>query len=186
MDTQQLQSIRAKMQASFDFFQQEVNSIRTGRAQTSLVENILVATYGGAEKLRIREMGNITTPDAKTVMIEFWDSAVIPDAERTINEELKLTCQVNDNLIRIFLPPLTEERRLEFIKLLKQKTENAKIAIRQTRGDVMHDFKKSFEAKEISEDERFTGEKEVQKLTDEFIEKIESLEEKKDKEIMTI
>ncbi len=186
MDSSQLQEIRAKMQASINFYQDELNQIRTGRAQSSLVENILITTYGGTQKLRIREMGNITTPDAKTVMVEFWDSSVLPDAERTINEELKVTCQVNDNLIRIFLPPLTEERRKEFTKLLKQKSEMARVTVRQIRGDVMHDFKKSFENKEISEDEKFGGEKEVQKLTDEFIEKIESIEEKKEKEIMTI
>lgn len=186
MTSSQLNEVRVKMQASLDFLQQELNQIRTGRASASLVENVMVMTYGGAEHLRIRELGNITTPDPKTVMVEFWDSAVVADAERAINQSLNLTCQMNDNILRIFIPSLTEERRREFVKKLKLEIEKGKVAIRQVRADYFHSIKRAFEAKDIPEDERFRDEKEVQKLTDEFIEKIDAMEKKKEEEIMTV
>lgn len=174
------------MQSSFDFFVSELSQIRTGRASSALVENVIVNAYEGTQKLKIQEMGNISVSDAKTIVIEPWDQTTIPDIERAISEQLQLSAQVHENVLRIILPPLTEERRREFIKILKTKTEQAKIAIRQVRGDVMHDLKKADENGDITEDERERGEKEVQKLTDEFVEKIEETEKKKEEELLTL
>jgi len=174
------------MQGSLDFFNQELNAIRTGRATPTLLENIIVTTYEGTQKLRIRELANIGTPDSRTIAVEPWDQSTLNDIVKAISDELKLSAQVNENIIRVILPPLTEERRKEFIKILNQKTEMAKIAIRQVRGDLMHDLKKSEENKEITEDERERGEKETQKLTDEFVEKIEEIEKKKENELLTL
>lgn len=174
------------MQSSLDFFQQELSSIRTGRASSTLVENVIVNAYESTQKLKIREMANIGASDARTIVIEPWDQTTIPDIAKAISDTLQLSAQINENVIRIILPPLTEERRKEFIKILHQKTELAKIAIRQVRGDVMHDLKKGEENKEITEDERERGEKEVQKLTDEFVEKIEDIKKRKEEELLTL
>ncbi len=174
------------MQSSLDFLQQELNSIRTGRASTSLVENIFVNAYDGTQKLRLRELGNINVSDAKTIVIEPWDQSVLNEIVKAISDNLSLSATVNENIIRIVLPPLTEERRKEFLKILKQKVEMGKIAVRQVRGDYFHSLKRAEEAHEIAEDERFHGEKEIQKLTDEFVEKIESMEKRKEEEIMTV
>lgn len=186
MNASQLNEIKIKMQQSLDFVQQELSSIRTGRATSSLVENVMVNCYDGAQKLRIREMGNIAISDARTIAIEPWDISVVNDIVKAISDNLKLSASINENVIRVILPPLTEERRKEFIKLLKQKIEMGKIAIRQIRGDMMHSLKRAEEVKDISEDERTHGEKEVQKMTDEFIEKIETMEKRKEEEIMTV
>jgi ribosome recycling factor len=186
MNTSQLNEVRIKMQSSLDFIQQELNSIRTGRATSSLVENVMVNAYEGAQKLRIREMGNIAISDARTIAIEPWDASVVNDIVKAISDNLNLSASVNENIIRVILPPLTEERRKEFTKLLKQKIEMGKIAIRQIRGDMMHSLKRAGDAKDISEDERTQGEKEMQKLTDEYIEKIEAMEKRKEEEIMTV
>lgn len=186
MNTQQLQEVRAKMQSSLDFLASELNAIRTGRATSQLVENVMVNAYEGAQKLRIREMGNIAVTDAKTIVIEPWDASVVNDIVKAISDSLNLSASVNENVIRVILPPLTEERRKEFTKLLKQKIEMGKIAIRQIRGDMMHSLKRAEEAKDISEDERTHGEKEMQRVTDEFIEKIETMEKRKEEEIMTV
>lgn len=186
MNASQLNEVKNKMQQSLDFVQQELNSIRTGRATSSLIENVMVNAYEGAQKLRIREMGNIAISDARTIAIEPWDVSVVNDIVKAISDNLKLSASVNENVIRVILPPLTEERRTEFTKLLKQKIEMGKIAIRQIRGDIMHSLKRADEAKEISEDERTHGEKEMQKLTDEYIEKIETMEKRKEEEIMTV
>lgn len=186
MNTSQLNEVRTKMQASLDFFQQELSSIRTGRATPALLENIIVLAYEGTQKLKIREMGNINVTDARTIAVEPWDQTVIPDIARAISDSLQLSAQVNENVIRVILPPLTEERRKEFIKILNQKAESGKVAMRQVRGDLMHDLKKGEEASEITEDERERGEKEIQKLTDEFVEKIESIQKKKEEELLTL
>lgn len=174
------------MQASLDFLQNELNAIRTGRATSSLVENIIVLAYEGTQKLKIREMANISVTDAKTIAIEPWDQSVIPDIVKAISASLNLSPSVAENIIRVVMPALTEERRKEFIKILHREVEMGKVAIRQTRGDVMHDLKKGEEKKEITEDDRKNGEKEIQRLTDEFTEKIEEMEKKKETEIMTL
>lgn len=186
MNTSQLNDVRAKMQSSLDFLTSELNAIRTGRASTSLVENIFVSAYDGAQKLRLRELGNINVADAKSIVIEPWDPSVINEIVKAISDNLSLSAQVSENVIRIVLPPLTEERRKEFLKILKQKVEMGKIAVRQVRGDYFHSLKRADEAHEISEDERFHGEKEVQKLTDDFVAKIELMEKRKEEEIMTV
>lgn len=186
MNTEDQARISAKMQKALDFFQNEINQIRTGRASSSLVENIIVDAYEGTQKLKIKEMGAISTPDARTIVIEVWDGAVLPEIEKAISQGLNLSCQVNDNFIRVFLPSLTEERRREFVRALKQKTEMAKIAIRQERADAIRDLKRALNDKQINEDEEERGEKEVQKLTDSFVEKIEFLSQKKEEEIMSI
>lgn len=174
------------MQQSLDFFQTELNAIRTGRATSSLLENVIVSAYEGTQKLKIREMANISVSDPKTIAIEPWDQSVIPDIVRAISNSLNISPTVNENIIRVVLPVLTEERRKEFIKILHREVEMGKVAIRQTRGDVMHNLKKGEEKKEITEDDREYGEKEVQKMTDEFVLKIEEMEKKKETEIMTL
>jgi ribosome recycling factor len=186
MNTSQLNEVRTKMQGSLDFFQQELSSIRTGRASSTLLENVIVSAYESTQKLKIREMGNINVVDARTIAVEPWDVTTVSDIVKAISDSLQLSAQVNENVIRVVLPPLTEERRKEFIKILNQKAEMSKVAIRQIRGDYMHDLKKGEERKEITEDERERGEKEIQKMTDEFVEKIENVQKKKEEELLTL
>lgn len=180
-------SIRSKMQQVLDLTTSDVGSIRTGRAVPSLVANLVVAVYGGTQKLKIQELATITTPDTQTIVIDPWDKSIIGEIRQGIlAANIGMNPSIDGEIIRIALPPLTTEDREKYVKLLSTKVENGKIAIRQIRGDVMHDIKKSFEEKELSEDEKFDLEKKVQSITDEFVGKIDEGGERKRQELLQI
>lgn len=188
MDEQQT---RSRMQQSLESASVDIASIRTGRASSAIVENVVINAYGGTQKLRLQELASITASDPQTLVIEPWDKSIIGDIRKSILEaniglNPSITTKGGNEVIIISLPPLTHEDREKYVKLLSQKLENAKVVIRQVRGDVMHDIKKAFEAKTTTEDERFTQEKKLQSLTDEFITKIESLGENKKKELLSV
>lgn len=179
--------VQGKMVKAVEIISSDFSSIRTGRATPSLIENIIVTTYGGTQKLRIMELGTITAPDAKTLVVSSWDETVTGDIYKAILEaNIGLSPVVDGNIVRISFPPLTEERRKDFIKLLKQKVEAGKVMIRQQRHDMMSELKRDFEKGEMTEDERKHGENELQKLTDEFTAEIEELGTRKEEEILTI
>lgn len=182
MDENQL---RTKMSQVLDMVRTDIASIRTGRVTPALVENIVVGVYGGAQRMRIIELGTISVADPQTLTIEPWDKSIIGEIRKGILEaNVGLNPSMDETKIRITLPPLTTEDREKYVKLLSSKLENGKIMIRQTRGDAMQTAKKNYESKTITEDEKFKTEKDIQKLTDEYVGKIEEIGEAKKQELL--
>ena len=180
-------SIKLRMQAVIDLLSTDISTIRTGRANSSLVSDMTVMVYGGAQKMKINELGTITTPDPQTIVIDPWDKSIIGDIRKGIEAaNVGFTPSIDGQIIIIALPPLTTEDREKYVKLLGTKLEASRVMIRQVRGDFMHDIKKGFEAKEISEDEKFAQEKKLQELTDVYIGKVEEIGEKKKAELLQI
>ncbi|HLE48480.1 MAG TPA: ribosome recycling factor [Patescibacteria group bacterium] len=176
-----------KMQDIVDLIVKDIASIRTGRATPALVEDLSVVVYGGVQKLRIQELATTSTPDAQTIVIDPWDKSIIGEIRKGILEaNVGMNPSIDGQILRIAFPPLTTEDREKYVKLLSQKLESGRVMVRQVRGEAMRDVKKSFEEKEISEDEKFAAEKKVQDLTDEYIEKINTVGEKKKQELLQL
>lgn len=179
--------VKQRMNASIEAMQKELSGIRTGRATPSLVEDVVVAAYGGTQRLKIMELASITAPDTQSLIIEPWDKSIVGEIKQAIlASNIGLTPNIDSDKIRINLPPLTGEDRQKYVKLLGTKLEDARIVIRQIRGDVMGDIKKQFESKEITEDVRFFNEKRLQALTDEAVKKIEEIGKKKEEELLSL
>ncbi|KKS04548.1 MAG: Ribosome-recycling factor [Candidatus Woesebacteria bacterium GW2011_GWA1_41_7] len=180
-------SIRSKMQLTLDVVASDIGAIRTGRATPALVENIVCPAYGGTQRLRVMELATISVPDPAQIVINPWDKSIIGDIRKGIVEaNIGLNPSIDGEIIRIVIPPMTTEDREKYVKLLSGKLENGKVAVRQVRGDEMHDIKNKFEAKEITEDDKFAFEKKLQEITDEFVAKIEEMGEKKKTELLQI
>lgn len=180
-------SIKSKMQSSVDSLTSDIAGIRTGRATPALVEGIVVPAYGGTQRLRVMEVASITCPDPTMIVINPWDKSIIGDIRKGILEaNVGMNPSIDGEVIRIVMQQLTTEDREKYVKLLSGKLENGKVAVRQVRADEMHDIKKKFEEKEITEDERFAYEKKLQDLTDQFIAKIDEIGEKKKQELLQI
>ena len=182
-----LNTAREKMKKALDVSRNDISSIRSGRATPALVENIYILAYGGSQRLRVMEMATITTMDPKTIVIAPYDPSTIAEIEKGILAGSSgLTPVVDKEIIRITIPPLSEERRMEYIKLARVKLEAGKVMVRQVRGDAMRDLKKLEEAKTISEDERKHGERLVQELTDEMIAELENMGARKEAELLQV
>jgi len=180
-------SLRSKMQQVVNLVVGDIGVIRTGRATASLVEGLELSLYGGSQKLKLQEVATISTPDPQTLMIDPWDKSIIGEIRQGIlAANVGMNPSIDGEIIRISMPPLTTEDRDKYVKLLSTKLENGRIMIRQIRSDSMHDIKKSFEEKELTEDEKFSSEKRLQGLTDEFIAKIEEVGEKKKQELLSV
>ena len=180
-------SIRSKMQQVLDLVTSDIGSIRTGRASPALVEGLVVAVYGGTQKLKVNELATISAPDTQTLVIDPWDKSIIGEIRQGIlAANIGMNPSIDGELIRISLPPLTTEDREKYVKLLSSKLEGGRIMIRQIRGDGMHEIKKKFEEKELSEDEKFAQEKRLQEITDEFIKNIDEVGERKKQELLQI
>lgn len=180
-------SIRSKMQLTLDVIASDIGAIRTGRATPALVENIVCPAYGGTQRLRVLELATISVPDPTQIIINPWDKSIIGDIRKGIVEaNIGLNPSIDGEVIRIVIPPMTTEDREKYVKLLSGKLENGKVAIRQVRGDEMHDIKNKFESKEITEDDKFAFEKTLQEITDGFIARIEEMGEKKKAELLQI
>lgn len=175
------------MQKVIDVVTSDIAGVRTGRATPSLVENIVVPAYGGTQRLRIMELASITSPDPTSIVISPWDKSIIGDIKKGILEaNIGMNPNIDGEIIRIVMPPLTTEDREKYVKLLSGKLENGKVLIRSVRADEMHEIKKKFEAKEITEDDKFGQEKKLQEITDEYIKKIEEMGERKRQELLQI
>lgn len=179
--------IGKKMDEVVELVRTDISSIRTGRATPSLVQDIVIVTYGGQQKMKIVELGTITTPDARTLVISPWDKSTIFDIKRGIEEsKTGLNPAVDGEVIRISLPPMTSEDRQNYTRLLSQKLENGKIMIRRVRADAMEEVKRAFEAKEFGEDEKFRREKQIQEMIDEYVEKIDETGKHKEAELLVV
>ena len=174
-----------KMDKTIEVFQKELTSLRTGRANASMLDLVKVDVYGQA--MPLNQVSSITTPDARTINIQVWDLNNVSLVDTAIKKsELGLNPQIDGQLIRLPVPDLNEERRTEIKKLIKSMGEKCKISIRNIRRDANDDLKSLVKDKEISEDDEKINEKIVQTSTDEHIKTIDTKVEAKEKEIMTI
>jgi ribosome recycling factor len=163
----------------------EFKRMRTGRASTSLLEHIKVDFYGTESPLS--QIANVIVEDSRTLAVTPWDKSMVPAIEKAIHKsDLGLTPNTAGAVIRLPLPPLTEERRRDFIKVAKGESENARVAVRNVRRDVMTDLKDLLKAKEISQDDERRAEEDVQKLTDKYVAEIDQVFAEKEKELLQV
>ena len=163
----------------------EYTSIRAGRANPHILDKITVDYYG--QPTNLQSVANISVSEARTLVIQPWEASLIKEIEKAIMvSDIGITPNNDGKVIRLSFPELTEERRKELVKDVKKKGEGAKVAIRNIRRDANDMIKKQQKANEISEDEQKDAEDEIQKMTDEFIAKIDTMVEDKSKEIMTV
>ena len=174
-----------KMDKTIEVFSKELTSLRTGRANAAMLDLVKVDVYGQA--MPLNQVASITTPDARTINIQVWDLNNVPLVDSAIKKsELGLNPQIDGQLIRLPVPDLNEERRIEIKRLIKSMGEKCKISIRNIRREANDDLKNLVKEKEISEDDEKKNEKTVQAFTDEHIKTIDQKVEAKEKEIMTI
>ncbi len=172
-------SAEEDMKKAVNYFKNETAGLRTGRASTSLVEELKVEYYGS--KVPLKQLGSISVSDVNQLTIQLWDANAVSSVEKAIMESLNLTPQRQGNVIRITLPPLTQERRKELVRMLHKMAEEARVAVRNIRRDA----KEMLEDLEgVSEDEIKRALERLQKLTDKYIEEINAIAEAKEKEIM--
>lgn len=174
-----------KMLKTEEVVQKEFASVRTGKASPSLVENIIVDVYGS--QMRIRELAGITTPEPRMLMIQPWDATTVHPIEKAIQKaNLGLNPSVDKKFIRIVLPELSQERRQEFVKIARKMAEDGRVAVRHVRRDGIEALKKEAKNGGVEEDQVERAETEIQKLTDQYIAKIDGHLAHKEKEIMTV
>ena len=175
----------SKMSKTYDVFKQELSSLRTGRANASMLDIVKVDVYG--QKMPINQLGSITTPEPRTINIQVWDVNNVALIDSAIKKsELGLNPQIEGQLIRLPVPDLSEERRSEIKKIIKSMGEKCKISIRNIRREANDELKKLLKSKEISEDDLKIKEKIIQDYTDNQIKVIDDRVINKEKEIMTI
>lgn len=181
----QLAEVEDKMGKAIDATQRSFNTIRTGRANSALLDRISVEYYGASTPLK--SLAGVTIPDSSTIAIQPFDQTSIGAIERAISmSDIGLTPNNDGKIIRLNIPPLTNERRKELVKLASKYAEEGKVAIRNIRRDGIDSVKKQEKASEISEDESRSTQDDIQKLTDSYIKKIEDVLTEKEKDIMTV
>ncbi|HIU72718.1 MAG TPA: ribosome recycling factor [Candidatus Aphodousia faecipullorum] len=179
------QQTEYKMKRTVETLREDFIKIRTGRASTGLLEHIMVEYYGTPTP--INQVAQIGVADARTLTVQPWEKSMVAPVEKAIrSSDLGLNPATSGMLIRVPLPPLTEERRRELTKFVRHLGEEAKVAIRNLRRDANEQVKKLTKAKEISEDDESRAEKDIQKLTDNFVSSIDQCVAEKEKEVMTV
>ncbi len=179
-----LDETKSLMDKSVKHFASELSRIRAGKAMPNMLDSLQVEYYGNMTP--INQVASINTPDARTLVVKPWEKSVIPEIEKAIiNSDLGLNPQNDGELVRINIPPLTEERRQNIVKQVKAEAENARVSVRNVRKE-MNDALKKLLKEGIAEDAVKGGEDQVQKITDSHISKIESMAADKEKEIMTV
>ena len=185
MSIETIDDLKLSFEEAIEHFQAELKKMKTGRASTELVEGILVDNFG--TKTPIIHMATVNIMDAKTIEISPWNKGQLKDIQKAIGQsDLGLNPSDNGEVIRIVIPPMTEERRLEMVKQLGKKTEEAKISLRRHREDFWSGIQKQEKEGEISEDEKFGAKEDLQKTMDEYNKKIDEIEKKKEGELMQV
>ncbi len=180
-----LNMYKNKMTKTVEKFVQDLGSLRTGRANANMLDLIKVDVYG--QKMPINQLGSITSPEPRTLNIQVWDNTNVSLIDASIKKsDLGLNPQIDGQLIRIPIPDLSEERRVELKKIIKTTGENCKISIRNIRREANDNLKKLLKSKNISEDEEKKNEKNIQELTDNKVQEVDKIVITKEKEIMTI
>lgn len=182
MSSAQLGGAKKGMEKTLEHLRSELSKLRVGRASAAMLDGVRVESYGST--LGLKEVAALTTPDARTIAIQPWDKGVINEIEKAIlAANLGLTPINDGKLIRVNLPPLTEDRRKDFVKSIKKSGEESKVAIRNVRRDALDEIKKS---KDMTEDDKRRFQDDLQKLTDQFIGEIDKVVEAKSAEVMTL
>lgn len=177
-----IHDVETKMKKTVEATQREFSAIRTGRASVGLVDGIRVECYDAATPLK--QLGTITTPDARSILITPWDKSILADIEKAILKSEIGIMPVNDGkALRLSIPPLTDERKAELDKIIKKIAEDGRVSIRTSRHSAVEHAKKAEKEKVLTEDERFHTQEEVQKLTDKYIKEIDAILAAKEKEI---
>ena len=174
-----------KMDKTLNNLKKEYLGLRTGRASASLLEPVSVDAYGA--KVPINQVGNISVPESRLITVQIWDESLIQSVEKAIrNSELGLNPMIDGNNIRVPIPELSQERRIEIVKVASKYSEDAKITVRNIRRDAMDKIKEEEKQKNISKDDSFQFSEKIQKLTDKYIEKIENTFQDKEKDILQV
>lgn len=180
-----LTDVEARMQKAVEATQHNFNSVRTGRANASLLDRITVEYYGA--ETHLKALANISSPDATTLQIQPFDRSTMRAIEKAISEsDIGLTPNNDGSSIRLNIPPLTTDRRKELVKMVAKLAEEGKVAIRNVRRDAIDSIRKLEKAKEISEDDSKSQQEQVDKLTEKFVKTIDKVTVEKEKEISTI
>jgi ribosome recycling factor len=180
-----LKEAKHKMKKAIEIIKDELSHIRTGRASSALVENIKVEYYGIPTPLK--EIANISIPEADLIVIQPWDKSSVNDVEKAIwKEDLGLTPNNDGTVIRLSIPPMTEDRRKDIVKIVKKEIESSKVAIRNVRREINDKIKKMEKNSEISEDQSKEVFKEIQDLTDNYIKEVDEIYKQKEAEIMKV
>lgn len=174
-----------KMNKTVAALEVELKGIRAGRANPTLLDRITVEYYGQVTPLN--QVAGISAPEPRLLVIQPWDATLIPAIEKEVQKsDLGINPTNDGKVVRLAIPPLTEERRMDLTKLVRKNSENAKVSIRNIRRDAMEEIKKAEKAKEITEDDRKETEEEIQKLTDKFIGKLDDITKAKESELLEI
>jgi len=185
VSTQVMNETKERMEKAIGAYQRELATVRAGRANPSLLDKVTVEYYGAQTPLN--QIASITVPEARMLLITPYDKTALGDIEKAIQKaDLGITPSNDGNIIRITIPALTEERRKELAKLVKKYSEDAKVAVRNIRRDANDDLKKLEKNGEMTEDELRSSTEDVQKLTDEYVSKIDEITKDKEKEIMEV
>jgi ribosome recycling factor len=185
LDPAVIKTMEERMQKSIDVFKKELTTIRTGRATPALLDRIQVEAYGSP--MPINQLANVSVPDARTLLVQPWDKSLLGAIEKSLLKSDIGIHPVNDgNCIRLSVPPLNEERRKELTKVVKKKSEEGKISLRNIRRDIVEDLKKLEKTGTITEDEMHRTQEKVQKITDRYISDFDDISSHKEKEIMEI
>ena len=180
-----IKELPKRLDRSVEFLETELSTIHTGRASVSLVDDIVVDAYG--MKLALKQVANITIPEARQILIQPWDKGIVNQIDNAIRDSEKGFNPVNTgDVIRINIPELTEERRKQYVKIAKEKAEEARVSIRNTRSEVWNAIKKAKADGEISEDDMYHGETEIQKVIDSYNKKVEEVLSHKEKELLEV
>jgi ribosome recycling factor len=180
-----IKDLETRMQAAVDLLAREFGGVRTGRANTALLDPVRVEAYGTQQPLT--QMASVAVPDPKTLVIQPWDASQLAAIEKAIlKSDLGLTPSSDGKVIRLVLPALTEERRKQLAKTVSKLSEDARVAIRNVRRDANDRLKAMAKDKKVSQDEERRGHEQIQKLTDRFVARIEELAKKKEQEILSI
>ncbi|MDX2471289.1 MAG: ribosome recycling factor [SAR324 cluster bacterium] len=180
-----LNETRTKMDKAIDHLEREFKKVRTGRANPSMLDSVMVDYYGNPTP--VNQVGNVTVPEPQMIVITPWEKNILPEIERAIQKaDLGITPQNDGNVVRLPIPPLTEERRKDLVKQVKKMTEESKVGIRAARKDANDSLKQMLKDKEISEDDEKKQLVKVQELTDVINKKVDSLTEEKEKELMEV
>jgi ribosome recycling factor len=185
MDQSQKKELIEKMEKAIGVLERELSGLRTGRASVNLLDPVYIEAYGS--KMPLSQVGTVSVADPKTLSVQVWDKTMVKAVEKAISDaNLGLNPMSDGQIVRMSLPALNEERRKELVKIAHKYGENSKIALRNIRRDGMDDLKKMENEKKISKDEHHDFGIEVQKITDEFIEKVDQHTKAKEQEILTI
>ena len=174
-----------KMQKALNFLESQFASVRAGRANAAVLDQVSISYYGTMTP--IQQVGSISSPDPRTLLIQPWDAGVLRDIEKAIQtSDLGINPQNDGKVIRLSFPQLTEERRKDLVKQIKKYGEDCKVSVRNVRRDAMEFYKKQQKASEITEDDLKNTERDLQKITDNFVKEIDELTVKKEKELSVL